>query len=176
MSFLSSITKTLVSTGLFVSLCVIPAFASEKAYFENVQGKWSGSGEIVAGKYKNTRFSCSFTGHAPVGVGMDIRGKCRVGLFSQKMSARITKQGNSFSGTFLDGAKGKGLDIVSGSLRSNRLVVGINRKKLNGTMVANLRSRNKMRITISVRANNRLVPVIGLTLNRNGVNKTAFAD
>lgn len=144
-----------------------PASASERAYFRGVQGSWSGAGKIVAGRYKDTRFTCRLEGKAPAGVGMVLSGKCRVGLFSQTISARIIKRGNSYRGTFLDGAKGKGLDIVSGRLRRNRLVVGINRKKLNGTMVANLKSRNKMHVTISVRANNKLVPVIGLTLNRN---------
>ena len=154
--------------AILFALIVLPAAASERSYFRNVQGEWSGSGKIVAGKYKDTRFTCNFTGNAPKGIGMDITGKCRVGLFSQPMSARITKKGNSYQGEFLDGAKGKGLDIVSGRLRSNRLVVGINRKQLNGTMVANLKSRNKMNITISVRANNKLIPVIGLSLNRVG--------
>ncbi|MFD0917532.1 hypothetical protein ACFQ14_14065 [Pseudahrensia aquimaris] len=149
------------------SVYAVPAEASERAYFKSVQGNWSGSGEIVAGKYKNTRFTCKFTGNVPRGLGMDISGKCRVGLFTQEMSARITKRGKSYRGQFLDGAKGKGLDIVSGRLKSNKLIVGINRKKLNGTMVANMKNRNKMHITISVRGNsNKLIPVIGLTLNR----------
>lgn len=149
--------------------------ASERSYFRNVQGSWAGAGKIVAGKYKNTRFTCTFEGTTPKGVGMNLSGKCRVGLFSQNIKANIVKRGNSYRGTFLDGAKGKGLDIVSGSLRRNKLVVGINRKQLNGTMIANLKSKNKMHVTISVRANNRLVPVIGLTLNRRA-KKAALAD
>jgi len=159
-----------------LALAVIPASASERSYFRNVQGDWSGSGKIVAGKYKDTRFTCKFTGNVPNGIGMDITGKCRVGLFSQPMTARIFKKGNSYRGEFLDGAKGKGLDIVSGRFRSNKLVVGINRKQLNGTMVANLKNRNKMNVTISVRANNKLIPVIGLTLNRDPkVKKSSFS-
>ena len=150
------------------------AQASERSYFNSVRGQWSGKGEIIAGKYKNTRFTCKFTGNVPKGIGMDITGKCRIGLFSQPMSARIIKRGDSYRGTFLDGAKGKGLDIVSGRFRANKLIVGINRKQLKGTMVANMKNRNKMHITISVRANdNRLVPVIGLTLNRVGNLKKA---
>ncbi len=173
--FLKMIRSFAALVLLIAGMASTTAFASERAYFRSVQGQWSGSGKIVAGKYKNTRFTCNFTGNTPRGIGMDISGKCRVGLFSQPMSARITKRGNSYRGTFLDGAKGKGLDIVSGRLRSNRLVVGINRKQLRGTMVARLKGRNKMQITISVRANNKLVPVIGLTLNRTGAaKKTSF--
>ena len=174
MSILTSLLR------LCLVLCLVgasAAFASERRYFKNVEGTWSGSGKIVAGKYKNTRFTCDFGGPPPKGVGMEIGGKCRVGLFSQPMSATITKRGGTFKGKFLDGAKGKGLDILSGRLRSNRLVVNINRKQLNGVMVANLKNSNKMQITISVRANKKLIPVIGLTLNRTShVAKTSFAD
>lgn len=175
LSKISRFTGAALVAGTLVS--TVPAMASERAYFESVQGEWSGSGEIVAGKYKNTRFTCNFTGNAPQGIGMDISGKCRVGLFTQPMSAKITKKGSSYTGVFLDGAKGKGLDIVSGKWRSNRLVVGINRKALNGTMVANMKSKNKLHITISVRSNKKLVPVIGLTLNRTGTaSKTAHVQ
>lgn len=178
MSHLSKISRLAGAAFLAGSVfSAEPALSSERAYFQSVQGEWSGAGEIVAGKYKNTRFTCNFTGNAPVGVGMDISGKCRVGLFTQPMSAKITKKGRSYTGVFLDGAKGKGLDIVSGKWKSNRLVVGINRKQLNGTMVANMKSKNKLHITISVRSNNKLVPVIGLTLNRTGsASKTALAQ
>ena len=164
----SALHSTILSALLLMATTVAPSFANEAAYFRSVQGKWSGAGQIVAGKYKNTRFTCNFEGRKPTGVGMDISGTCRVGLFTQQLSAKITKRGNSYRGTFLDGAKGKGLDIVSGSLKANRLVVGINRKQLNGTMVARMKSKNQLQITISVRANSALVPVIGMTLKRTG--------
>ena len=144
-----------------------PLLASERTYFKSIEGNWSGPGNIVAGKYKGTRFSCNFNGTRPKSVtGMKIVGNCRVGVFSQPMSLEISKFGRSYRGKFLDGAKGKGLDIVSGRLRGAKLVVGIKRKKLNGAMVANMRGKNQMHITISVRVAKKLVPVIGLTLSR----------
>ena len=161
--------RLLASAALAVALVspsLQPAVAGERAYFNSVQGTWKGAGKIVNGKYKGTHFTCSFQGSQPAKLGMKIEGSCRVGLFSQPMSAVITKGGNGYRGQFLDGAKGKGLDVVSGRLRSNKLVVGIQRKQLDGTMVANMKSRDKMHITISVKAKTRLVPVIGLTLNR----------
>ncbi len=151
-----------------------PVFAGEADYFRAVQGKWSGSGEIVAGKYKNTRFTCKFDGTAPRGAAMDISGTCRVGLFSQPMSARISKKGGKFRGQFLDGAKGKGLDLKAGQLRGDKLVLDINRKQLNGQMVANLKTENQLHLTISVHAGSALVPVIGLTLQRDGARKTTM--
>ena len=150
--------------------------ASERSYFKSVAGQWSGPGSIVAGKYKGTRFNCNFDGkNTGSAIGMRIEGTCRVGVFNQPMSIEIKKSGRGFRGKFLDGAKGKGMDIVSGRLRGNKLVVGINRKKLNGAMVAHMRGDDRMQITISVRVAKQMVPVIGLTLSRKaGVIKTSW--
>ena len=82
------------------------------------------------------------------------------------MSAVITQSGRGYTGKFLDGAEGKGLDIVSGSVNGDKVVMGINRAKLNGAMVASLRGDNKMNITISVKVEDQMVPVIGLSLDR----------
>lgn len=147
-----------------------PAWADpqDKAFFDSVTGAWSGPGEIVAGKYKGTKFSCEFSGepsteHA-VGVAMD--GRCRVGVFSQKMSAFIGQQGENYAGQFQNGADGDGLDVTSGRIDGNSIVVGINRKRLNGAMVAELKEPNVMNVTISVKVQEHLVPVIGMTLTR----------
>ena len=64
------------------------------------------------------------------------------------------------------GSEGKGLDIVSGSVNGDKVVMGINRNQLNGAMVASLRGNNKMNITISVKVEDQMVPVIGLSLDR----------
>ena len=150
-----------------------PAQASERSYFTGVEGTWSGAGTIVAGPYKNTRFTCKLAGRTPAKAGMKLSGKCRVGLFSQPIEATVSKRGRGYRGRFLDGAKGKGLDIVSGRLRGRKLVLGIKRKKLKGTMVANLKNRNKLNITISVNVKGSLVPFIGLSLARTGNVKRA---
>lgn len=43
-----------------------PAFsgARDKAFFDRIAGQWKGPGEIVAGKYKGTKFTCDLTGEA----------------------------------------------------------------------------------------------------------------
>lgn len=144
------------------------AASRDKAFFQSVSGVWRGPGEIVAGKYKGTKFSCNITGSpSPDGdVGMKLDGTCRVGVFQQPMSAVITQSGSGYSGKFLDGAQGKGLDIISGSVNGDKVVMGINRAQLNGAMVASLRGDNKMNITISVKVEDQMVPVIGLSLDR----------
>ena len=52
-----------------------PVLASEDAaFFKSVEGKWQGPGEIVAGKYKGTKFVCTLDGTAPggkTGISMD---------------------------------------------------------------------------------------------------------
>ena len=81
-------------------------------------------------------------------------------------SATITQSGRGYTGKFLDGAEGKGLDIISGSVSGDKVVMGINRNQLNGAMVASLRGENKMNITISIKVEDQMVPVIGLSLDR----------
>ena len=166
----SLIARVSVAAILATTALALPAAAGsrDKAFFQQVAGNWQGSGEIVAGKYKGTKFSCDLTGDTAVAkdAGIQLDGFCRVGVFKQPMSALITKAGATYKGKFLDGANGKGLDITSGQVAGNKVVVGINRQKLNGAMIARLESDNKMNITISVKVENKMVPVIGLSLDR----------
>ncbi|MEN0087343.1 MAG: hypothetical protein AAF737_02795 [Pseudomonadota bacterium] len=155
----------------FISILMVlaPAQADERGFFNDIKGKWAGSGEIVAGKFKGTRFTCSFDGDLPDAVmGMSIDGNCRVGVFNQKMSADVRKRSGRYRGAFLDGAKGEGLDITGGRyLASKRaFVMDLKRKQLRGVMRAQLRGADKMNISISVLVNKDYVPVIGLNLKR----------
>ena len=144
------------------------AVESDALFFQSVEGQWVGPGEVVAGKYKGTKFVCTFNGTASVGpAGMTLDGGCRVGVFTQRMTATIKKNGRGYSGTFNDGAAGKGLDVVSGNVVSSRKVVfGLNRKALKGAMQARLPDDNSMVITVSVRVEKEMVPVIGMNLKR----------
>ncbi len=158
------------SVGLAVSASAV---AGERSFFNNIEGQWSGGGNIVAGKYKGTKFFCNFKGTTPGRrLGMTVDGTCRVGIFNQQVSATFVKSGRSYRGQFLDGAKGKGMDVVSGRLSRQKLIVGFNRKKLNGAMVANMRNPNTMRVTISVRVDGQLIPVIGMSLNKKKTSAT----
>lgn len=145
-----------------------PANAGDRQFFERVAGEWKGPGEIVAGKYKGTKFVCNLTGDTsgPHEAGITLDGSCRVGIFTQEMSAVISRRKGSYTGRFLDGADGEGLDVVSGRVSGNRVVVGINRKKLNGAMIAQLNDPETLNVTISVKVGKQLVPVIGMTLKR----------
>jgi hypothetical protein len=146
----------------------LAAQAGDREFFDSTAGIWQGPGEIVAGKYKGTKFTCDLKGESKHGSGMGLTldGSCRVGVFAQPMSAKIERSGETYKGAFLDGADGKGLDIVSGAVVGNRVIVGINRKNLNGAMIARLKDKNTLNVTISVRVNDSLVPVIGMTLDR----------
>lgn len=143
------------------------AQASDKKFFNDIQGKWVGPGEIVAGKYKGTKFVCTFKGANPANkAGMEVDGSCRVGVFSQPMSALILKAGQSYIGQFLDGEKGKGMDVTGGRYTRGRIVADIKRNDLRGIMVANLSNPNALKVSISVKHEGRLVPVIGMNLAR----------
>jgi hypothetical protein len=147
----------------------LPAQAKDKdaEFFQTIEGQWAGPGEIVAGKYKGTKFTCALEGSTPsTGTGMTLDGGCRVGIFNQPMKATIVRTGNSYKGAFLDGAAGKGLDITGGNVAGNRVVLSINRKQLNGAMQAKVNGDNSMNVTISVRLEDQLIPVVGMSLKR----------
>lgn len=144
------------------------AQANDAAFFRGVAGTWSGPGKIVAGKYAGTEFNCQLSGvpTAEGTEGVELDGKCRVGVFQQDMAATIAKTTEGYKGSFLDGAAGDGLDIVSGRVDGDRVIMVITRKKLEGVMVATLSGRDAMNVTVSVKVGETLVPVIGMDLTK----------
>ena len=152
----------------FSFIAAVPAAqANDRAFFDGISGRWTGPGEIVAGKYKGTRFTCSLDGSSTAATpGMTLDGKCRVGLFSQRISATVGRQGRSYKGKFLDGASGKGLDVISGNVSGDRVTMSMVREELKGAMVARVKPGGQLGITVSVRIGEQLVPVIGIDLNR----------
>ena len=169
-AFLSRILPLAASVAVAAGVAQ-PAAAGERdrSFFQSVEGSWAGAGEIVAGKYKGTKFNCTFAGTTPAKkLGMALDGGCRVGVFMQKMSASVIQSGKAgYEGQFMDGAKGSGLDIISGNVVNDRKVVfAINRKQLRGIMQARLPDDNTMNVTVSVRVDDDMVPVIGMSLKR----------
>lgn len=145
----------------------------DDAFFKKVTGKWSGPGEIVAGKYKGTKFTCQLDGTNPAtATGLTMEGTCRVGVFTQPMKATVSRGGASYKGSFLDGAEGKGLNITAGNIAGNRATFSLNRKQLNGAMLAKLSGDDAINVTISVRVDKEMVPVIGMSLKRVDENAT----
>jgi hypothetical protein len=141
----------------------------DRQFFQSIEGSWAGAGEIVAGKYKGTKFNCTFAGSTPAKkLGMALDGGCRVGVFMQKMNASVIQNRKvGYEGKFMDGATGSGLDIVSGNVVNGRKVVfAIHRNDLRGIMQARLPDDNTMNVTISVRVDDDMVPVIGMSLKR----------
>ena len=127
----------------------------DKKFFQSIEGAWVGPGEIVAGKYKGTKFTCSFSGTTPSKkLGMTLDGGCRVGMFTQRMSATVEHSGS-------------GLDIISGNvIEGRKVVLDINRNQLSGVMQARLPDDDTMTVTVSVRVDRAMVPVIGMNLKR----------
>lgn len=155
-------------------LLAFEAQASDRKFFSGIEGTWSGPGEIVAGKYKGTKFICTFKGdNIARSTGMNIDGSCRVGVFSQKMSAMVQKTAGRYKGKFLDGAAGEGMDVVGGRFSRSKLSVDIVRKDLRGVMTTSLNKDKKLNITISVHVGKKLVPVIGMTLKQIGFKKNS---
>ena len=137
-----------------------------KAYFKSIQGKWAGKGEVVNGKYKNTKFKCELTGKTPKKLGMEIKGFCRIGLIYQTITATIIKNKGYYKGKFLGGAKGNGLDVVGGRLRNKRFTAALTRKKINGTIIIDATKKNKMDIILTVEFKGNLYPIVELAMQR----------
>jgi hypothetical protein len=145
------------------------AHAGEKRFFNNIEGRWTGPGQIVAGKFKGTKFVCSFEGVKPGSKhNLLIDGDCRVGLFSQPMRASLSRTARGYSGQFLDGQAGKGMDVIGGKYSASRLDVDIKRHDLDGVMTARLSSEDLLNVTISVHVESSLIPVIDMSLKRVG--------
>lgn len=147
-----------------------PLHAAEHdaAFIQSITGQWVGPGEIVAGKYKGTKFVCTFDGLPSDKSGMTLDGGCRIGVFTQKLSATIEQGGkHGYTGRFLDGAKGKGLDVTSGDVvDSRKMVLALHRKELRGSMIARLSGEDSLNVTVSVKVEKQMVPVIGISLKR----------
>src|SRR5690349_8113640 len=72
----------LAASVAIVAGVATPAAAGERdrQFFRSIEGSWAGAGEIVAGKYKGTKFNCTFAGSTPAKkLGMSLDGGCRVG-------------------------------------------------------------------------------------------------
>lgn len=163
------LTSLIVASALVGTALPVAAGSTSRdaAYFSKLNGKWKGPGEIVAGKYKGTKFVCDLDGTTPKdNLGMTLKGSCRVGVFTQKMEATVKRTSNSYKGQFLDGAIGEGLDVIAGNVTSDSVVLTLKRKQLDGAMLARLHGDNQLNVTVSVKVNNDLVPVIGMKLDR----------
>ena len=159
--------RTRAAAALLVALAATtPAAASDRAFFDSIEGSWSGPGEIVAGKYRGTRFSCAIDGRSLRDNGMTLDGSCRVGIFSQAIKASVERHGRGYRGSFLDGAKGKGLDVTSGNVHGDRITVSMERSELSGAMVARVKPDGRLNVTVSVHVGDQLVPVLGMDLSR----------
>ena len=165
---------TLSAALTIAAMLPVVAFSSaslagdkDETFFRSVKGVWVGPGEIVAGKYKGTKFTCRLNGTTPSDkVGLTLDGSCRVGVFSQRMSATVERRGRGYRGTFLDGAAGEGLDIVSGNVDSKKVTFSISRNQLNGAMSARLPNKNAMNVSVSVKVDSQMVRVIAMDLKR----------
>lgn len=155
---------------MFAAAAAQPLHAADKdaAFIQSMTGQWVGPGEIVAGKYKGTKFVCTFDGLPSAKRGMTLDGGCRIGVFTQKMSATIEQGGkHGYVGRFLDGAEGKGLDVISGEVVDPRkMVLALHRKELRGNMIARLSGEDSLNVTVSVKVDKQMVPVIGISLKR----------
>lgn len=168
----ASIFRTaLIAAALVAALPAgVMAESDDNAFFRQVSGKWTGPGKIVEGKLKGTSFKCRLDGVAldETGGGFRLDGKCRSGLFSHPITAVFVRDGDSYTGQFLDGEDGDGLSVTGGSISGRKAVIGLKRQKIEGALVTSLIGQDDLNITLLIKGGSRMVPVIGLSLKREG--------
>jgi len=140
----------------------------ERIFLQAFEGQWHGGGEIIAGKYKGTRFNCRFVGTLEhYEIGMTLSGSCRVGLFSQAIKAKVVRRSSgAFLGHFNDGAQAQGMDITAARIGADHIQFDLNRQNLQGTMLARLEAQDSMSISLSVKVMDAFVRVVGVNLKR----------
>ena len=148
-----------------------PAFAGEASDFmERFSGDWLGTGQLLVGSESGLQFSCELKGNpsrSQLSFGMS--GRCWMGNLSAPVHARLRYNAdtNEFYGEFMDGADGKGLDIVgvrAGEGFSMRLTRGM----AQGRLAAEAVNPDQMTITIFYRdrVNNRELAVVAMGFTR----------
>ncbi|KAA6405949.1 hypothetical protein [Candidatus Tokpelaia sp.] len=166
----------LIFLSVFMNLPAAQAVDYRAAFLQSVRGQWSGKGEVVAGRYKGIKFSCKLsTPTAENEMEMNLDGTCRTGIFSQPVKARISRRGSTFHGSFNEGAQANGLDIIAGAIHKNHMTLELNRDKLNGNIIARLEGDNLLHITLAVKIDEEIIPVIGMDLNRIAPEATRIA-
>lgn len=162
--------KLIASFLIIIAACTANAAGAasqDKQFLQSIAGQWNGSGEVVAGKYKGAKFNCAFSSISEIaGTGMTLDGNCRLGMFSQPIKARFIRNATGYHGTFNNGSRAQGLDIVSGKIKKNYMIFELNREQFNGSMQARLADSNSMNIILAIKAEEIIIPVIGLKLVR----------
>ncbi|WP_176083271.1 hypothetical protein [Martelella sp. HB161492] len=161
-------TIRLAAVALLISSLPARAESEGSSFFTAVAGAWSGKGEIIEGTMKGKRFSCFLDGTPLAGqqTGFSLNGSCRSGLFSKHVEAIFEKDDQGFTGRFLDGADGEGLDVTGGSVTPRQAVLDISRENIDGALITTLDGDDRLNITISLFGASRLIPVIELSMER----------
>lgn len=115
--------RLLLTTTLTALLWATAAQGAEPAFFDNLSGKWSGSGEAFVTKYGDISARCSVAISSGDAV-IDMNGSCGVLLFRQPLGLTISNAGgNKYVGTYT-GSK-TGAAKLNGTLQGDRLVMNI---------------------------------------------------
>ncbi len=161
-----------IATGLAAASG--PAVAGEDAarFMEKFSGEWRGSGKLLIGPDSGMKFHCALNGDpSRTQMTFGMKGKCWVGRLSAPVFARLryNDDNNRFYGDFMDGAEGKGVDIVA-ERAGNGFSMWLSRGQLQGELVASPAGKSKMTILISLidQKRDRKIPVVAMGFARKG--------
>lgn len=141
-------------------------------FMERFSGEWRGTGKLLIGPETGLKFNCALDGNpSRTELTFDMSGKCWAGRLSAQVYAKLhyNAETNRFYGDFLDGAKGKGVDVI-GERKDYGFSLLLSRGMTQGELIAKPAGNNKMTITIflSDSARTRSMAVAAMGFARKG--------
>ena len=115
--------RFLLALSFLSAFSFSPVYAASNGFFNNLAGKWSGSGQAYLPKLVEVSANCrlSITGGA---TQVAINGSCGLLVFRQSLGFTIRNSaGNSYVGTYTGSRTGQAK--LEGTLQGNKLVMRI---------------------------------------------------
>jgi hypothetical protein len=133
---MKSYATVLLAAGISIAATI--ATASETAFLQSLDGKWSGSGTVkVRTDSSPVKVTCNFRSDAK-GSSLSLDGNCRgLVVVSRSAQAQLKANGSAYSGSYI--GAGTGTAGLRGNRSGNSIDLGIRwAKEVNGDRSARL--------------------------------------
>jgi hypothetical protein len=104
---------------LFVAL-LLPAPAAAAGVFDNLAGKWSGSGTIELKDGSKERIRCNATYNVTSGTSVNLEITCASASYKFQLQSSIVAAGNSLSGNWTESSR-RVAGQIEGSVNGDRI-------------------------------------------------------
>ncbi len=161
---------TFALSAALAAAAALPAKADE--LMVRFSGEWAGTGQLLFGPQYGEEFHCELKGNpSDSRLSFGMSGRCWMGFLSAPVTAqlRYNAETRQYYGEFLDGADGRGVDIV-GARAGEAISLKLMRGALQGRITAETVSADQMKVMMYYRdvQNNRELPVVAMGFARKG--------